>query len=388
MRKTILQTVLALAVFGLLTAAPIYALTIDELIELCQAGYSTEDILEFVETLGLDEPLDSDVLVRLKEEGCADDLAVELLRAYGPDEPAEYEYVSGYDEPYTRVYVYAGWGYPYYGYGDWCRTGWYSPWWGVGVSWYDPWYWDYWYSDYYYYPYSHWARWRFHDYYQYRDRYWRWGRSDYRHVTAHEKTKKTRGRRIYRTKASPGVGDYRAAVSRSMVEKSYKSRDAHTTRVKAYAKKDKFRRSKADYYVKDRRSDKTTTSAVRKIRKGTSASGVKTDREGKSKKAKYKSTKKSRTSSGIYKRSSGSSRSPDSKSVRYRPHRSSRSSAYYRTPITHNRRSSSSGLSVRRSGYSAGSSSRSSGYTAPSSSSRESSGRSGSTSSSSRARRR
>jgi len=342
MRTFIVRTMIVLAGFLLVSGGTVSALTVDEILDLCQAGYSTEDILEFIETLGLDEPLDSDALVRLKEGACDSDLALELVRAYDIDDAEEYGYVETYDEPSTRVAVYAGWGYPHYSYYDWWWDS-YTPWWGVSYTWYDPWYYN-WYRPYYY-PSHHWAHWNYQSCWDC-SRYYYGGYYGHRSYTAHDKTSRTRTRQAYRSyAANDKAGDYRTAISRTAVEKSYRTRAKIASSTSAgYRIKDATARSKAGYRV-SKRSGETSRSTMRSGERKSTGSKVGTRRTTGHKTSVHRSGTKSRSSSGtsVKRRSTGSSKGGSS------------------TKSTTTRRSGSSGKSSSTKSSSGGVSSGSSG---------------------------
>lgn len=376
MRIPKILTVLTLSTAALFAATTVHALTIDEIIELCNSGYTTADILEFAETLGLDEPLDSEALVRLREEGCDRELALELAAMYGTEEGEEYDR-EYYDYDYgpswsrygTHVSLHAGWGYPSYSYGYWGNQ-WYSPWWGVGYSCFDPWYWDSWYWDSYcFYPRHRWGYghnyygWNHHRYdrrgdYQYR----------YRYVTAHEKAKKSRARLAYRANAS-----------RTAVAKSYQTRANSRLRTTAYKKDGATAYSKSTYRIKDRSENRSTSQAIRKTTRSSSSTG-KTYRRDDTGKAKTRSSARTRRLSGAVKKSPGSSSSH---------YRSTKGSGSYRS--TKGSSPTKSTVKTRKSGSSSKSSGSGGGYSRSSSSSSSKSSSSsggGKSSSSSRSRRR
>lgn len=370
MRKAAILAVVLAAGLGWFLARPAAALTIDEVIELCKAGYSNEQVLEFVKTLGLDEALDSEALVRLKEEGCNSDLAIQLMREYGEEQ--EEESPSG-GETSSRVYLSAGWGYPYSW--DWCGTDWYSPWWSVRFAWYDPWYWDSWYYPHSYYPRYHWAWWPYSHDSWWGDRDWHRGGGDYRYVTAHEKTYRTRPGLLSHTKAYADAGGYRTRVSRTVMEKSFKSRAGYAARVGAIERSGAGRRSKSEYSIKKSApADRSAVTSSRSVRKGSTATPGGSYRKSEPGTATRKATPKSRGSSGTVKRSTSSGDSTGRAPGRSHSYRSSsggahpRSSSGYRhstTPSTPSGTSGSYSAPPPSSGGSAPSSSGSSGSPRP-----------------------
>jgi len=355
-------TVLALNVAALLLASGVQALTVDEIIELCNSGYSTGDILEFVETLGIDEPLDAEALARLEEEGCDRELVEELARISDIDEQYEsdYDYSSGADNwsrRRTNVYVYAGWGYPYFPYHSawWCD--WSTPWCGTRYVNWDPWYWDSWYWDsYYWHPYHYWAGGHDHGWYRHHE-YRQWDHDyRYRYATAHEKAAKSRAQSAYR-----------AEISRIALEKSYRADTESRRGATAYRKSDIAGSAKSTYRVKSGGEDRSSAKAVRKSSSTKSSAGGSTYQKARTGSSRGEADKGLRIRSGTERKTTGISKSGS---------RSTGSSTYRRSSGTTKSGSTSSTKSPGN-GYSKSSSSGSSAASGKSSSSAKSGSSSG-----------
>jgi len=220
---------LLVAAFALLLwAGSAKAMTLQDITELCRAGYSTDEIVEIIGTLGLDETIDSEALIYLSDEGCNSDLGIILLREFG-DEYGNSD--DSYYEPQTNVYIYDDWGWnsPYHRSWNW-SIGWHSPWWGVNYSYYDPWYRDWWYS-----PGYHWSGW-YHDW-----NYWRPYHYNHHHdyYHGHRYANYTSKSERYRSRShSSSVGykkSYRASVSDARVKRATSDRAA-TRSLRATAK--------------------------------------------------------------------------------------------------------------------------------------------------------
>ncbi len=156
---------LALMIGGM-AASSGYAMTVDDIIQLCQAGFTPDRIARIVDATGLDEPLQASDWARLKQQGCNDQLVDALLEVLVPtDEESgnatNEEATSESRQDHVNVYFSGGWGwnagYSGLGYGG------YDPFWSFGWTYWDPygdWYWwnrpGYWYaSTWWGYPYSH-----------------------------------------------------------------------------------------------------------------------------------------------------------------------------------------------------------------------------------------
>lgn len=145
--------------------ATTHAMSVDDIIELCRAGFEPERIASIVEATGLDEPIGASDWVRMKEEGCGEELVDALLAVLVPVDESE-EYTGATGSTYSRsgysdvnVYVHGGYGSRWnnWWYGGF-SMGWYDPYWSIGWTYWDP----YWYSTWwgyrpYYYHYAWWG---------------------------------------------------------------------------------------------------------------------------------------------------------------------------------------------------------------------------------------
>ncbi len=336
-RRRFLTLVIAVAAVFAWGAAP-QAMTLEDIAELCRAGYTFDEIAEIVETLGLDEPIDSDALVFLAEEGCDRDLGIWLMREFGDEYGRGYDdgYHDDYYDPHTNIYIYGGWNWGYYDPWSSWSVGWHTPWWGISYSYYDPWYWWGWRA-----PRYHWTGWYHNWYYWDHHRYY-WPH-DYRHRYAHYKsTKTTRQRSRVHSAVTGSPKSYRATVSDSRVKRAVRDYSYKTT-VRSHSKTTKspysrstYTRLKGDRSSSDSRAVKKTTrgtSSHKSYRKSTGSSSRGRSYEPKSStstkkrsttttrsrstttvKKKSGSSQSSGTSGGSYRRSSGSSSSGSAKS--------------------------------------------------------------------------
>jgi hypothetical protein len=149
-----------------LAASSVWAMTTDDIIELCKAGFSPERIAKIVDATGLDEPLNASDWARLKNEGCDEKLVDALLEVLvpvdsnSPEQPSGQAQESESDNPDVNVYVRGGWNWD--GWGAGLGFGWYDPYFSIGWNTWDP-YWyggwgypGYWYAnDWWGYPYRH-----------------------------------------------------------------------------------------------------------------------------------------------------------------------------------------------------------------------------------------
>lgn len=157
MKKTLalMTTIFALA------ASPALAMNVDDILELCRAGFEPDRIARIVEAAGIDQPLEASDWSRIKSEGCGDEVVDALLDVLAPVEVEEEYEGETYDSERDNVNINL--------YGDWGTNGWYgsafwggySPYWGIGYSAFDPW-WEWrwhwtggysWYDPWWCYPY-------------------------------------------------------------------------------------------------------------------------------------------------------------------------------------------------------------------------------------------
>jgi hypothetical protein len=164
MKRLLLSATIATLV---LAASSVWAMTTDDIIELCKAGFSPERIAKIVDATGLDEPLTASDWARLKNEGCDEKLVDALLEVLVPvdsesqGQPAEQAEEGEFDQPDVNVYVRGGWNWD--GWDAGLGFGWYDPYWSIGWNTWDP-YWygvgwgypGYWYTNNWWgYPYRH-----------------------------------------------------------------------------------------------------------------------------------------------------------------------------------------------------------------------------------------
>ena len=164
MKRLLLSTMVAAFVLSGSTA---YAMTTDDIIQLCKAGFTPDRIAKIVDATGLDEPLTASDWARIRNDGCDDKLVDALLEVLVPvdenGEETDQENSGGVRQSDVNVYVREGdgWGWGG-GYGG-LSYGWYDPFWSVGWTSWDP-YWgwagwgypSYWYAnDWWGYPYRH-----------------------------------------------------------------------------------------------------------------------------------------------------------------------------------------------------------------------------------------
>ena len=90
MRVNLIRSITMAVAFVIMSMPAVSALTVEEIADLCRAGYGTEDILEFTRTLGVDQPLGVDDIDKLDEAECLSEITEELARLYGTDEAREY----------------------------------------------------------------------------------------------------------------------------------------------------------------------------------------------------------------------------------------------------------------------------------------------------------
>lgn len=146
------RTLGSMAILVAFAAVPAMGMDVDDILELCRAGFEPDRIARIVEAAGLDQPLEAADWSRIKTEGCGDQVVDALLDVLAPVEAeAEYEDESYESDRDVDINLYGSWGTNgWYGSVFW---GGYSPWWGAGYGWYDPW-WDWrW----------HWASWDWYD---------------------------------------------------------------------------------------------------------------------------------------------------------------------------------------------------------------------------------
>lgn len=135
MKKTLALTTMLVA----LAVTPAMAMNVDDILELCRAGFEPDRIARIVEAAGLDQPLEASDWSRIKTEGCGDDVVDALLNVLAPVEVEEGYDDDSYDSESDNVDINL--------YGSWGTNGWYgsafwggyAPYWGIGYSWYDPW---------------------------------------------------------------------------------------------------------------------------------------------------------------------------------------------------------------------------------------------------------
>ncbi len=173
------KTLGALVIMAALVATPALAMNVNDILELCNAGFEPDRIARIVEAAGMDQPLEAADWARLKNEGCGDQVVDALLDVLAPaDVEVDVETESGrsYDvDGDVDINLYGSWGTngwygslfwggydPWYGWGY--RYAWYDPFWDwnwywAGWNWYDPWWcsphtWHYyrhvWHDPYYY----------------------------------------------------------------------------------------------------------------------------------------------------------------------------------------------------------------------------------------------
>lgn len=150
MKKSFMLTIVIVG----LAATPAPAMTVDDILELCRAGFDADRIARIVEATGIEQSLEASDWSRIRTEGCGDAVVDALLNLLAPVEEVVND--SSYDASQDNldVNLYGNWGTNgWYGSGFW--GGW-SPWWGVGyssyygswwgwsthwahTSWYDPW---------------------------------------------------------------------------------------------------------------------------------------------------------------------------------------------------------------------------------------------------------
>jgi hypothetical protein len=170
-KEPVMKKILTALALVLTSGATIYAMSVDDIVELCRAGFEPDRIASIVEATGLDEPLGAQDWVTLKEQGCDEELVDALLEVLVPVDEAE-EYTGESTESYSRpansdVNVYLGAQYGY-GWNDWWyggfSMGWYDPYWSIGWTYWDP----YWYSTWWgYRPYAYHYAWWGHPWYNY-----------------------------------------------------------------------------------------------------------------------------------------------------------------------------------------------------------------------------
>ncbi|MEW5701717.1 MAG: hypothetical protein AB1792_05770 [Candidatus Zixiibacteriota bacterium] len=115
------------------------AMNTDDILALCQSGFEPDKIARIVDATGLDQPLTTGDWVRLKTEGCGDDVVEALLDVLVPvDEEGQEVYDSDTEYRDRDVNVYVS--------GDWGWNGWYGslfwgydPYWSFGWNTWDPW---------------------------------------------------------------------------------------------------------------------------------------------------------------------------------------------------------------------------------------------------------
>ncbi|MEW5873642.1 MAG: hypothetical protein AB1752_00495 [Candidatus Zixiibacteriota bacterium] len=166
--KRILTALALILTFGVSARA----MSVDDIIELCKAGFEPDRIASIVEATGLDEPLEAQDWVTLKEQGCDEELVDALLAVLVPVEEDAEDYTGEYGEGFHRagnadVNVYLGGGY-WNRWNDWWyggfSIGWYDPYWSIGWTYWDP----YWYSTWWgYRPYTYHYAWWGHPWYRY-----------------------------------------------------------------------------------------------------------------------------------------------------------------------------------------------------------------------------
>ena len=128
------------ALAATLIASSAWAMTPDDIIDLCRAGFEPDKIARIVDAAGLDEPLTGADWARIKSEGCGDEVVDALLDVLVPvtesgvEEPSD---VAAEDtDTDVDVYLSGSWGWHgYYGSLVWG----YDPVWSAGWSWWDPW---------------------------------------------------------------------------------------------------------------------------------------------------------------------------------------------------------------------------------------------------------
>lgn len=122
-----------------LAATPAMAMSVDDILELCRAGFDGDRIARIVEAAGMEKPLEAADWSRIKTEGCGDEVVDALLNVLAPAEADEEYDDDSYDDGDVDVNLYGQWGTNgWYGSAFW---GGYSPSWGFGYSSYDP-FWD------------------------------------------------------------------------------------------------------------------------------------------------------------------------------------------------------------------------------------------------------
>jgi len=155
------KTLALMAMLVAFAATPVMAMNVDDILELCRAGFEPDRIARIVQVAGMEQPLEASDWSRIKSEGCGDEVVDALLNVLAPVEEVVDD--EAYDSSQDNVNINL--------YGDWGTNGWYgsgfwggrSPWWGIGYSSYDPW-WDWswrwhwtgsiWYDPWWFYPYG------------------------------------------------------------------------------------------------------------------------------------------------------------------------------------------------------------------------------------------
>jgi hypothetical protein len=162
MKKLITAISMAAVCAFLLAATPAArAMSVDDILQLCNSGFTADRIARIVEATGMDKPLEASDWARLKSDGCGDEVVDALLDVLAPATQTEVSDDAIDDADNVNVYVRSDWGW----------NGWYGslfwggpsdPWWGSRVGWYDPWWgWNSYYSNWYWndpwwgYPYHH-----------------------------------------------------------------------------------------------------------------------------------------------------------------------------------------------------------------------------------------
>lgn len=134
------KTLAMMTAFFAFSAIPAVAMDVDDILELCRAGFEPDRIARIVEAAGMDQPLEAADWSRIKTEGCNEGVIDALLDVLAPVAVEEEYDDRTYDSRRDNVNINL--------YGNWGTNGWYgsafwggySPW-GIGYSSYDPW-WD------------------------------------------------------------------------------------------------------------------------------------------------------------------------------------------------------------------------------------------------------
>ena len=150
--KKLTTVILAAAAFAFMLAiTPVArAMNVDDILQLCNSGFSADRIARIVQATGMDQPLAAADWARLKTDGCGDEVVDALLDVLAPATQAQESEGTAESDNADNVNVYVhsdlGWN-GWYGSMFWGPS---DPWWGMNVGWYTPsWGWNGYYNNWY-----------------------------------------------------------------------------------------------------------------------------------------------------------------------------------------------------------------------------------------------